>query len=479
LAGDYYKITTAGTSQSRTWVVGDQAIYNGSSGSWTQVTGFFAAADAADLASKAALIEREGLRFDGTAGAVIGNGGIPAVGTGDWSFICQYTRTAAAYESVIGGAGSAVLAVRIYDTGVDVLLQNTLQISFTGTVPTSGVLVISKASSLTSVFVNGAQIDTAKADSNNYSTAETTLGQSFLGGTPAYINGAISHAAKWNYALTQPEITALIGRGLVTLPEQRGGSMQQNTSPCYTTFGASITGASATGFSLTTVGTGYHEIRSAPVFSAIKGQRVKISFTQVGPQSLTCFLYDGVQYYSSVEGDNSFIATVQSSTAVDQFVFAYSGASGVSFVISNLVVQPLGTLFEQDSGQRNAGYMVRDTSGNNCDLILPASGVSVIDPAMRGMIRFTTNTSGNQQIGGAQVIIPTNARISSWVINSSGTPNVTLGNVSAGAQYRASAAVVSGDNQIALLTPFTTGNLWVNSSTTATLKHTIMWEYIQ
>jgi hypothetical protein len=104
----------------------------------------------------------------------------------------------------------------------------------------------------------------------------------------------------------------------------------------------------------------------------------------------------------------------------------------------------------------------------------------VIDPAMRGMIRFTTNTSGNQQIGGAQVIIPTNARISSWVINSSGTPDVTLGNVSAGAQYRASAAVVSGDNQIALLTPFTsTGNLWVNSSTTATLKHTIMWEYIQ
>jgi hypothetical protein len=57
---------------------------------------------------------------------------------------------------------------------------------------------------------------------------------------------------------------------------------------------------------------------------------------------------------------------------------------------------------------------------------------------------------------------------------------VTLGNVSAGAQYRASAAVVSGDNQITLLTPFTTtGNLWVNSSTTATLKHTIMWEYIQ
>ena len=145
-----------------------------------------------------------------------------------------------------------------------------------------------------------------------------------------------------------------------------------------------------------------------------------------------------------------------------------------------MLINKLGTLFEQDSGQRHAGYMVGDTSGNKLDLILPASGVSIIDPAQRGTIRFTTNLATNVQIGGAQVIIPTNARITSWVINSSGTPNVTLGNVSAGAQYRASAAVVSGDNEITLLTRFTsTGNLWVNSSTTATLKHTIQWEYIQ
>lgn len=37
-AGQYYVITTAGTSQSKTWVNGDLAIYNGTSGSWTQVT---------------------------------------------------------------------------------------------------------------------------------------------------------------------------------------------------------------------------------------------------------------------------------------------------------------------------------------------------------------------------------------------------------------------------------------------------------
>jgi hypothetical protein len=41
LAGDYYEITAAGTSQGKTWGVGDKAIYNGTSGSWTQLEGYF------------------------------------------------------------------------------------------------------------------------------------------------------------------------------------------------------------------------------------------------------------------------------------------------------------------------------------------------------------------------------------------------------------------------------------------------------
>lgn len=43
-AGDTYRITSAGTSQSKTWAVGDAAIYNGTSGQWTQLTGFYSGA---------------------------------------------------------------------------------------------------------------------------------------------------------------------------------------------------------------------------------------------------------------------------------------------------------------------------------------------------------------------------------------------------------------------------------------------------
>lgn len=39
LAGDYYRVTSAGTSQGKTWAVGDLAVYSGTSGAWTQVPG--------------------------------------------------------------------------------------------------------------------------------------------------------------------------------------------------------------------------------------------------------------------------------------------------------------------------------------------------------------------------------------------------------------------------------------------------------
>lgn len=43
LAGDTYRIISAGTSQGKNWVIGDAAIYEGTSGNWTQLTGFYVA----------------------------------------------------------------------------------------------------------------------------------------------------------------------------------------------------------------------------------------------------------------------------------------------------------------------------------------------------------------------------------------------------------------------------------------------------
>lgn len=39
-AGDYYLITAGGTSQGKTWVTGQLAVYEGTSGNWTQLAAF-------------------------------------------------------------------------------------------------------------------------------------------------------------------------------------------------------------------------------------------------------------------------------------------------------------------------------------------------------------------------------------------------------------------------------------------------------
>lgn len=39
-AGDYYLINAAGTSQGKTWAIGQLAVYEGSSGNWTQLAAF-------------------------------------------------------------------------------------------------------------------------------------------------------------------------------------------------------------------------------------------------------------------------------------------------------------------------------------------------------------------------------------------------------------------------------------------------------
>lgn len=102
-AGDYYVITSAGTSQSKTWAVGDVAIYKGTSGQWDQLTaGVTQIAQGGTGATTAAAARtalgvfsqsevsgriqtlRGGVVLDGASGKVI-SGPMPVLGTGDFS----------------------------------------------------------------------------------------------------------------------------------------------------------------------------------------------------------------------------------------------------------------------------------------------------------------------------------------------------------------------------------------------------------
>jgi hypothetical protein len=93
------------------------------------------------------------------------------------------------------------------------------------------------------------------------------------------------------------------------------------------------------------------------------------------------------------------------------------------------------------------------------------------------VIEATTSTATNQQLAGAPIIDANKQwRIQSWTVNcSTGTPTISLGNASAGAQYVSALVLAAGNNDITLLTRFpATANLWCVSTTTATLIHRLV-----
>jgi hypothetical protein len=145
--------------------------------------------------------------------------------------------------------------------------------------------------------------------------------------------------------------------------------------------------------------------------------------------------------------------------------------------VSSFTFVALGLLLAPDSNNAGAGLEWLDVSGNRAHIVLPTSGVTWSLPSSQQIvIEASTSTNGNQQLGGASLIDANKQwRIQSWTVNcSTGTPTISLGNVSAGAQYNAVTVLAAGNNDITLVTRFpSTANLWVNSSTTATLIHRI------
>ena len=464
LAGDYYKITSAGTSQSKTWVIGDQAIYNGTSGSWTQVTGYFAAADAADIAATAALIEREGLRFDGTAGAVIGNGGIPAVGTGDFTFVFESTPTSPAAAYVLGGASVGAFAVPFNTSGVSFEKDQISQGIATGALTaTPHVVAMVRASAVSTIYVDNV-VGATGADVLNYTQPSAYLGRRSDG---FYFANNLSHALFFNYALTASEIAALQRRGLVTLPHERGGSMVALNTSAFTNINmSSFSGASATGF--TSSSTGNLFAQSDPVIASKVGQRFLASFTATITGGVTqIYLAQGSTILNIGNGVNSLVLTA---TANGSGGVIFNQVSTGTLVVSGFSIIPLGTLFEQDSGQRHAGYMVRDTSGSARHLELPETGVSIIDPSDTGFIEYTRATDG--YLIGDRRVIPSTGYLVEIVATGNGT--ATLGE-SAGtpANVCASVTLTSTPKILPILvTQTSTGKLYADlgTATTATFK---------
>jgi hypothetical protein len=425
------------------------------------------------------LAPRQGLVFDGTAGTTFANS--TAFGTGDFSIFTWATADTFTAAPICDTASGTRLSFSLDASGPYVYNGSVLR-------PATVVLSTGRRYCVGIVRLSGQLYSSVDgvlygpvADATNYSVAVTLFG--IVQGSSSKFTGALGPLYAYNRAFSAAEVLALYQSGAPTGADYNTAS---NTALSLGNFANSgyetFTGASATGFTaINTSVDGYAYTTNQ--FTLIKGARYRMTFTCALTSGQVPVAYLGVPGSSvlSVQtriaaGANVLEFTATASGASNGVFYSFNGEA-VSYAISSFALTPLGLLLAPDSNNAGAGLEWLDVSGNRAHIVLPTSGVSWSLPSSQQIvIEASTSTNGNQQLGGASLIDANKQwRIQSWTVNcSTGTPTISLGNVSAGAQFVSGAVMASGNNDITLVTRFpSTANLWANSNSTATLIHRI------
>lgn len=459
---------------------------------------------------------RQGLVFDGTAGAT---GTAVTIVTADLTF-SQWVRV----PSTVSATRGLFLFSPAGSIGATSLLgyvdsDATLNIHITGA--TSGDrtkqtlsgfvtayagkwvnILFTRVGSTWTGYINGVATTfsastsgTAPTWAGSISGAVVNFGS--LGSSGAIYNDAISATLIYNRALSASEVVSLYESGA---PSAADYNLATNTNQATSTVnasGGSLTGASATGFTMTSA-SGVIYVATRPAFGATStglagiypiGSRWLVTFTATLTSGATPSLammqtnsYAAISNTQSiVAGSNSIVLTTTAAgTWVVAPTFYTVGAS--TYTIANITVTPLGLLLAPDAAQAGNGYVWNDQSGNLAQIVLPSSGVAWNLPSVAGnRIRGTTNTNGNQQLLGASTLLPAECQITHVRARArSGTPTITIGTASGGAQIVASVALSTTwlNCTIALTGGIVSSadDIWVGSNSTDVVETDIAFQ---
>jgi hypothetical protein len=183
---------------------------------------------------------------------------------------------------------------------------------------------------------------------------------------------------------------------------------------------------------------------------------------------------------TAVEATHEIIVRSGSGT-IGSLYFKHTGGTATAVIeISNMTVEQVGytSRLRTDTA---AGFTALDGSTNKNDFLLSTSGVTTSPNGRTQIIRASTNTNGNQQLFGASVIDTSrNWRIRSWHVVTTGTPTISLGSASGGAQYVSALALSASIlTDITLLARYAlSANLWCASNSTATVNHVIILDLV-
>jgi hypothetical protein len=323
--------------------------------------------------------------------------------------------------------------------------------------------------------------------------------------------GILNSITVYNYDISSVtgRILAIIANGArpvysdLVIP-QPASQVALNTGNNTTGYGGgagiiTLSGNSATGFTAVqsggSIAFGFvRAVASANLANSVVGQRyrIKTTLTLNGGHSggFPNINIDSngtgitVEGYSNLAvGPNTFEKTMNGSNSII-YPIAWGVGTGMDFTTSDNSITALGAVVHLDGDVPAIGFQWPDTSKNRIDGKLTATGVlwiKGIEPERKGTIRTTTATNGNQQLLGQAVFDAANRyRITSWIVTAaSGSVTLSLGNVSAGAQYVSGATIGTTPTDITLLVRIAaTANLWANANASTVLTHVISYERI-
>lgn len=370
-------------------------------------------------------------------------------------------------------------------------------------------IVFTRSSTTDTLYVNGVPqtlTETTNGTAPTWAGSIASLYAYFGAQDSTYFSGPIFSATLFNRALSASEVITLANQG-VQEPDKWGSL----TTAYESTFAAGVTSGYAAVNGTTTgilgpidgrsnvlemdsgAGTSLITQNTATTFTA--GKRYRVSFYLYIPVANVLGTSVNIRTTGNTSWTSALNATptkgvwtqynlegVNPSALGLRFILraGLEGSStitaGDKFYIDDLVVTEIGSILDADLSA-GVGYQVPDRSSNKYHGVVSASGTSWTLAQRRGQLRVSSNTNGNQQLLGSQVCLPTNAIITSIVGYTTGTPTVYIGNVSGGSQIVASVAMSASTYQSFTLVAnnTTTGNLWVNASSSATINWTITY----
>jgi filamentous hemagglutinin len=403
----------------------------------------------------------QGLVFDGTTSATMSFTG----GAGDFTFawLSRARIFHATYSRLFHNASGSAFGV--YEDDGQLFLA-VADVVFSGAVMTVGkaeqytyVRTIANTGTEGKLYRDGVLVSTI-ADANNYSNATINYG----GYTAHYFDGVLNVLGGYNRALTAAEVVSLWESGSANAADYNSagttnanGTWANSGVQAFDTFtptlGTSFIAASAAtataGSTITAVGVG-KRVQVAYNVSAYASGTPKLYLAADKDQLLATAL-SNVVTMTTTAGVN-YAELVSTSASADTLVVEGVGAS--DFTIESFAVVYSGLLLAPDATQFGSGLAWQDTSGNNADITLPATGVEWALPS-----------SGTISLG------PTKATQATIVGSSAGaltiTPyagtNVTIANTNTALSLAGTTTSTSATTGSLLMV----GGIGINNSTDA------------